>query len=107
MEYLPAKRYSLWKERLRRGAVDPDFAVSIGDTLGRIHAATAAEPSLVVSFPSDAIFYDVRLEPYLTHAGRAHPDLEWMELLIKATQSHKHALMQGDICQSALRKFSR
>ena len=33
--------------------------------LARIHAATAADPAVAADFPTDAIFYDIRLEPYL------------------------------------------
>ena len=51
-----------------------------------------------VAFPTDTIFYDIRLEPYLTHTGRAHPDLaDRMRLLIETTQRNKHALVHGDV----------
>ena len=33
------------------------------------------EPVAGADFPTDAIFRDIRLEPYLTQTGRAHPDL--------------------------------
>ena len=46
-----------------------------GGPLVRIHAATAADPGLAAEFPTDAIFYDIRLEPYLLATARAHPDL--------------------------------
>ena len=44
------------------------------DVLVRIHAATAGDPSVAAEFPTDAIFYDIRLEPYLVATARAHPD---------------------------------
>jgi aminoglycoside phosphotransferase (APT) family kinase protein len=98
MAYLPAERYPLWKTLLRDGVVDAGFAALVAGTLGRIHAATAADPSLVRSFPTDTIFYDIRLGPYLTHTGRVHPDLaDRMQLLIETTQRNKHALVHGDI----------
>jgi len=98
MEYLPAERYKLWKALLRDGVVDVGFASRVANTLGRIHAATAANPSLAREFPTDAIFYDIRLEPYLTHTGRAHPDLaDRMRALIETTQRNKHALVHGDV----------
>ncbi len=74
MEYLPAERYPLWKALLRDEVVDIGFAVSVAITLGRIHAATAANPSLARDFPTDEIFFEIRLEPYLAQTGRAHPD---------------------------------
>jgi aminoglycoside phosphotransferase (APT) family kinase protein len=98
MEYLPADRYPLWKALLRDGSVDPRFAAQVGVSLGRIHAATAAQPSLASEFPTDAIFFDIRLEPYLAHSGRAHPELaDRMQALIETTQRHRHALVHGDV----------
>ena len=32
-------------------------------------------PSIAADFPTDRIFYDIRLEPYLVATARAHPDL--------------------------------
>ncbi|HBK07616.1 MAG TPA: aminoglycoside phosphotransferase [Acetobacteraceae bacterium] len=98
MEYLPADRYPLWKAQLRDGIVDPAFAASVAVTLGRIHAATAAAPGLAADFPTDAIFYDIRLEPYLAHTGLRHPDLAaHMRRLIETTQRNKLAMVHGDV----------
>jgi aminoglycoside phosphotransferase (APT) family kinase protein len=98
MTYLPPERYPLWKTVLRSGTVDIGFAASVASALARIHAATAGNPLLAQEFPTDAIFHDIRLEPYLTHAGRAHPDLaERMQALIETTMSNKHALVHGDV----------
>jgi aminoglycoside phosphotransferase (APT) family kinase protein len=98
MAYLPAEQYPLWKVRLRDGIVDAGFAASVGRSLGRIHAATAADPTLAGQFPTDAIFFDIRLEPYLMHTGRIHPDLaDRMRSLIETTQRNKRALVHGDV----------
>ncbi len=98
MAYLPPERYPLWKAMLRDGHVDPAFAAAVGDRLGRIHAATAARPALAADFPTDAIFRDIRLEPYLTQTGRAHPDLAArMQALTEMTLANRHALVHGDV----------
>ena len=98
MAYLPPEHFPLWKTLLRDGVVDAAFAASVARTLGQIHAATAADAKLAKDFPTDAIFYDIRLEPYLTHTGRAHPDLaDRMRLLIETTQRNKRALVHGDV----------
>jgi aminoglycoside phosphotransferase (APT) family kinase protein len=98
MEFLPAEQYPLWKALLRDGVVDVDFAASVGVTLGRIHDATATNPSLARDFPTDGIFFDIRLEPYLAHTGRAYPELaDRMRLLIETTLRNKHALVHGDV----------
>jgi tRNA A-37 threonylcarbamoyl transferase component Bud32 len=98
MAYLPPARYPLWKDRLRAGLVNVEFAASVGATLARIHAATAADPALAHAFPTDAIFYDIRLEPYLAHTGTVHPVLaDRMAVLIDTTRHTKFALVHGDI----------
>jgi aminoglycoside phosphotransferase (APT) family kinase protein len=98
MEYLPADRYPLWKPRLRDGHVDPAFAAAVAAALVRIHAATAARPALAADFPTDRIFHDIRLEPYLTQAARAHPDLAArMQALTETTLANKRALVHGDV----------
>ena len=38
---------------------------AVGATLGRIHSYSAARPELAARFDTDAIFFDIRLEPYL------------------------------------------
>src|SRR4051794_14928429 len=71
MSYLPGEQYPLWKALLRDGHVEPAFAAAVAWALCDIHAATAAQPSLAAVFPTDCIFYDIRLEPYLRQTGRA------------------------------------
>lgn len=98
MEYLPPGEHPLWKTQLRDGHADPGFAAAVGDSLGCIHAATAAQPELAMEFPTDRIFYDIRLEPYLVATGRAHPDLApRLDALVATTQANKRALVHGDV----------
>jgi aminoglycoside phosphotransferase (APT) family kinase protein len=64
----------------------------------RIHAATAADPATAAQFPTDAIFFDIRLEPYLLATARVHPDLApQLEALVATTQHNKRALVHGDV----------
>jgi aminoglycoside phosphotransferase (APT) family kinase protein len=98
MEYLPPEHYPLWKALLRDGVADPAFAAATGATLGRIHAATSADPAVPAAFPTDAIFHDIRLEPYLVASGRAHPDLAApLAELVATTQANRRALVHGDV----------
>ena len=98
MQFLPPERYALWKAQLHAGDANTEFAALVGDRLGRIHAATAAQPSLASEFPTDAIFYDIRLEPYLVATGRAHPDrATQLNALVATTQANKRALVHGDV----------
>ena len=98
MAYLPAERYPLWKTQLQNGLVDVGFATRVSQTLARIHAFTAADPTLAAEFPTDGIFFDIRLDPYLGQVGRTHPDLATrMQQLISTTQQSRHALVHGDV----------
>ena len=71
---------------------------AVAQALVGIHAATAADPSVASAFPTDAIFYDIRLEPYLRRHRRAHPDLaQHCTRSSTTTQVNKHALVHGDV----------
>jgi aminoglycoside phosphotransferase (APT) family kinase protein len=98
MQYLPPADHPLWKTQLRDGRADPAFAAQVATSLVRVHAATAADPATATEFPTDAIFFDIRLEPYLLATARAHPDLApQLQALVAATQHNKHALVHGDV----------
>ena len=98
MAYLPAADYPLWKAELRDGQADPAFAAAVAATLVRIHAETAADPAVAGDFPTDEIFYDIRLEPYLVATARAHPDrADALLALVETTRANKRALVHGDV----------
>ena len=98
MDYLDPERHALWKNSLRDGAVDAAFARSVGDTLARIHAFAAARPELAVQFDTDAIFFDIRLEPYLLATTEKHPKLATtLRELVLQTRSHQVSLVHGDV----------
>jgi 5-methylthioribose kinase len=95
MQYLD---YPVWKELLRHGEADAAFAGKVGAALARIHAATAGRSEVAKRFPSDEIFYAIRLEPYLVATARRHPDLKQrlMNLVNRTAASHV-ALVHGDV----------
>ena len=98
MEFLPPETYPLWKNQLRDGIADTGFAAQVASALVTIHAKSAADPSIAAEFPTDAIFYDIRLEPYLAATARAHPDrADRLLALVSATQANKKALVHGDV----------
>jgi 5-methylthioribose kinase len=98
MAYLDPARYPLWKDQLRDGHADPDFAAAVAAALVRIHAATAADPAVAEQFPTDAIFHAIRLEPYLLATARAHPDRAVaLQALAETTAHTKRALVHGDV----------
>jgi 5-methylthioribose kinase len=97
MAYLGADDHPTWKALLRDGVIEPDMAGKVGAVLGRIHAATADRADLRARFPTDDIFYAIRLEPYLVATGRAHPDLAArLAALVEVTRTTKRVLVHGD-----------
>jgi streptomycin 6-kinase len=98
MEFLPPENHPLWKNQLRDGIADPDFAARVAEALVSIHARTAADPAIAAEFPTDGIFYDIRLEPYLVATAQAHPDrADRLRALVATTQANKKALVHGDV----------
>lgn len=98
MAFLSPDDHPLWKNQLRDGIADAGFAARVAEALVTIHARTAAEPFIAAEFPTDAIFYDIRLEPYLVATARAHPDrADRLLALVAATQANKKALVHGDV----------
>jgi tRNA A-37 threonylcarbamoyl transferase component Bud32 len=97
MAFLPEADYPLWKTRLRDGHADAGFAARVGAVLARIHAATAADPSVAADFPTDDIFHAIRLEPYLIATAAAHPDCAGaLTALAETTARTRRALVHGD-----------
>lgn len=90
--------YRNWKAELLAGRVDVSLARSVGDLLGRIHAATADDAALAMRFATDANFHALRLEPYLVETAREHPALaDTLLALVERTASTRRVLVHGDV----------
>jgi aminoglycoside phosphotransferase (APT) family kinase protein len=95
MEYLDPARYPVWKTLLRDGVADERFAAEVGRALAAIHAATTGMAS---RFPTDDIFYAIRLEPYLVSTGLRHPGLKpRLHELVERTARTKVCVVHGDV----------
>jgi aminoglycoside phosphotransferase (APT) family kinase protein len=98
MEYLEPADHPVWKSQLRDGIIDPAFAAAVGERLVRIHAATAGRAEIAARFATDAIFYALRLEPYLVATGLRDPDLApALARLTERTAATRLALVHGDV----------
>lgn len=98
MSFLPPETAPLWKAQLRDGIAQLESAAAVGAALGRIHTATAADPSVPAKFDTDDIFHAIRLEPYLLATAARCPDVAHrLNELVDITASHKVALVHGDI----------
>ncbi len=98
MAWLAPDQHRLWKNELLAGRVDVGDATAMGDLLGRIHSATARDPSLPARFATDANFHALRIDAYLLATARAHPDLApLIEPIAKQTAQTKRVLVHGDV----------
>jgi len=98
MAYLDPQRFGVWKDALRNGYAEPQFAAAVGRNLVAIHDATARRPDIETRFRSDEIFHAIRLDPYLGEVGRRHPDLAAAAAALAATiAGTRLALVHGDI----------
>ena len=98
MPFLDPETHPLWKAEMHAGRADPARAEAVGAALVRIHAATARRPDIAARFPTDRIFHDIRLEPYLLATAARHPDLApVLEGLVERTASTRLALVHGDV----------
>ena len=96
--YLDPQKYVLWKQQLLTGYVQPGTAAEVGRRLAIIHQATASDPAMPGLFPSDSIFHEIRLAPYLEAAASRHPDLsQALRQLVAVTAGTKRALVHGDV----------
>jgi aminoglycoside phosphotransferase (APT) family kinase protein len=98
MQWLAPDQHALWKGLLRDGQVERLIAKQVGRMLVRIHAYSAARAALAAQFDTNAIFFDIRLEPYLLAAAMRHPVLsERLHELVDVTRNTPRALVHGDV----------
>ena len=94
MEHLA---FPVWKNVLRDGHADPAFARLVGERLAAIHNFTR-DRKTAERFPTDDIFYAIRLEPYLVATAPRHPDLaETLVALARRTAATGECLVHGDV----------
>ena len=98
MQFLPPGEYPVWKDQLLAGRVNPAAAHAVGDLVGRLHAASAKDPSIPGIFATDENFDALRIEPYFRVTARANPDLAGpIERLAAVTAGTHRALVHGDV----------
>ncbi len=98
MEFLDPVSYPVWKDKLRDGWADPSFAAQVGAVLAQLHARTAGDRNLAKRFATDAIFQQIRLEPYLGASAAKNPCVaDQLHALATRTLATRHALIHGDV----------
>jgi len=98
MQFLSPEEYPVWKSQLLAGQIHPEEAYNVGDLVGRLHAASAKDPSIRSPFATDDNFDALRIEPYFRVTARANPDLaDRIEEVAAATASTHLAVVHGDV----------
>ena len=98
MTWFDPVSHPVWKAELAAGRVDPAFAADVGRGLATAHARTAGVEPLARRFDTEALFADLRIDPYLRHAALRHPDLaERIEAIARDTLATRRALVHGDV----------
>lgn len=98
MAYLEPARYRNWKNELRAGRTDEEFAAAVGARLSQIHAATANNPVIAAEFATDVTFHAIRLEAYLEATASKHPQVAAQLMALSCnTLATKIALVHGDV----------
>jgi aminoglycoside phosphotransferase (APT) family kinase protein len=98
MQYLEPDHYRLWKQELHAGHADSQTAHAMGQVLSKIHSYAAKNSHLAREFPTDKIFFEIRLAPYLLATAEHHPQLAHaLEALVLQTQNNAKTLVHGDV----------
>ena len=98
MQYLDPIHYRLWKQELHAGTADAHTAIAMGQVLSKIHSYAARNSQLASEFPTDKIFFEIRLAPYLVATAARYPKLApALHALVEQTQSHAKTLVHGDV----------
>ena len=92
MAYLPRRAGTRgWKADLLAGRAEPEVARG-GRRAPRRRSTPARRTTATIAaaFPTDRIFHDIRLEPYLEATARAHPDrAEALHRLVQVDRRHQ------------------
>jgi 5-methylthioribose kinase len=87
----------VWKESLLAGQIDSSMGQLVGSILGRMHDATAANPSLVKPFSDHTVFVQLRVEPFYRRVQERRPEVAAaIQPIVERMLSMKAALCHGD-----------
>jgi aminoglycoside phosphotransferase (APT) family kinase protein len=98
MEYLAGDQVYLWKTALLQSRRDNGEAAKVGDTLGRIHAASTKPGFDAAPFQNRDDFDALRLEPYLLFTATRHQGLApKLQGLADRLYASDGVLVHGDV----------
>ncbi|HVS34043.1 MAG TPA: aminoglycoside phosphotransferase family protein [Gemmataceae bacterium] len=86
-----------WKESLLAGAIDMAIGERAGAVLGRMHDATARNPSLIESFHNRTVFVQLRVDPFYRRIQERRPEVAAaVAPLVDGLMASREALCHGD-----------
>lgn len=98
MEYLSSDEGYLWKAQMLERAPKPNDAKRVARLLGQIHARSTLQAGLKEEFQNQAMFWDLRIEPYLVFTKEKHPSLAApFARMIDQLKHADIALIHGDV----------
>ncbi|WP_233416819.1 phosphotransferase [Halovulum marinum] len=98
LEFIAGDDVWLWKAGLLEGRRDAGQAASVGDLLGRVHAASVTRGFDREPFANRDDFHALRLEPYLLYTAQAHPgQAERLTRLAADLYRAETVLVHGDV----------
>jgi 5-methylthioribose kinase len=96
MSHAPAEAV-VWKSQLLAGEVDLARGELAGRVLGRMHQATARDPSLGEPFADRTVFVQLRVDPYYHRIQERLPDVAGaVAPLVEELLSRRDGLCHGD-----------
>ncbi|WP_186827040.1 phosphotransferase family protein [Shimia ponticola] len=98
MEFIAGPDVYLWKDALLSQASDQGEAAALGDTLGRVHAASVQEDFDIGPFQNQNDFRAIRIEPYLSYTAQIHSALtDRLDGLASDLYQASRVLVHGDV----------
>jgi 5-methylthioribose kinase len=86
-----------WQAEMLAGRVHAEAGTWAGDTLGRLHSATAGDAEVAEAFGDYEAFEQLRLEPYYGTAMARLPELAGaIEPLVEELRGARNCLVHGD-----------
>ena len=87
----------MWKSQLLEGLLDFRVAGKVIDALRTIHEKSSTDAALRRDFDDNAVFYDLRISPYIEKTVAVHPRLKERSIgIIKRLMEEKMVLNHGD-----------
>lgn len=87
----------MWKEDLLNGLLDFQAAEKSIDTLVEVHNQCSRREDVKQLFADKAIFYDLRMSPYIDFTVTKHPQLkDYAARIISEMMDHSITLVHGD-----------